>query len=206
MFHKFSRFSRSHFLFFSPQGYAFTSMEGAIVVLNDAQKTAKEGGYGDVWKDATITTLPADIAVRLALQKRQRVSQKGPSLDSIIDIIPTNENREDALQINKAAFQEQGKTPLFYVDQLKDSQGATPMYFVKSMLVKDWIKEHPDESLPPVQALDLTFIFEAALRGYTKRLPNDGNISFVADPEQVQIAKKLRDKGLNMYKSDQMVI
>lgn len=181
-------------------------MEGAIIVLSDAQKTAKENGYGDIWKDATIVTLPADVAVRLALQKRERVSQKGPSLDSLIDIIPTSENRDDGLKIDKSAFQDQGKTPLFYVDELKDSTGSTPVFFVKNMLLEEWKKQYPEVAVPPIKALDLSYIFEAALRGYANRLPNDGNVSFVADPAEVEKAQILRSKGLTMYKMDEMMI
>ena len=192
------------------KGYAFTSMEGAVIVLRDAQKTAKEGGYGEVWKDATIVTVPMDIAVRLALQKRDRYSERGQTtLASILNIIPTNENRDEAIQINKGAFQDQGKTPLFYIDS-DDAVGTTtmPMYFNRQMLVQEWTAQNPGQALPPVKALELTYILEAALRGYANKLPNNGNVSFVADPEQVNIAKQLRSKGLDltMYKMDQMIV
>ena len=71
------------------KGYAFTTFEGAKIVLEDAQKTATEKGYGEVWQDATITTIPADAAIRLSLTKKERFSQKDQSLDSILSIIPS---------------------------------------------------------------------------------------------------------------------
>lgn len=69
-------------------GYAFTTFSGALAVLSDAQKTAKEKNYFDVWKDATITTIPLNIAVRLALKKRERTTPKDQTLDSLVMIIP----------------------------------------------------------------------------------------------------------------------
>jgi hypothetical protein len=71
------------------KGYAFTTFEGALAVLADAQRTAKEKGYPELWEDATITTIPADAAVRLTLTKKERTSQKDQSLDSIMMIIPS---------------------------------------------------------------------------------------------------------------------
>jgi hypothetical protein len=71
------------------KGYAFTTFSGAKIVLEDAQKTATEKGYGEVWENATITTIPADAAIRLSLTKKERFSQKDQSLDSILSIIPS---------------------------------------------------------------------------------------------------------------------
>jgi len=69
-------------------GYAFTTFPGALAVLGDAQRNAREKGYFDTWKDATITTVPLDIAVRLALKKKARVSPKEQSLDTLLRVIP----------------------------------------------------------------------------------------------------------------------
>lgn len=71
------------------KGYAFTTFQGALTVLSDAQRTAKEKGYAELWEDATITAIPADIAIRLALQKKERFSQNDQSLDTLILIIPS---------------------------------------------------------------------------------------------------------------------
>ena len=69
-------------------GYAFTTFPGALAVLSDAQRNAKEKGYFDTWKDATITVIPLDIAVRLALKKKTRKSPKEQELDTLLMIIP----------------------------------------------------------------------------------------------------------------------
>lgn len=69
-------------------GYAFITFQGALAVLGDAQRNAKEKGYADVWEGATVTTIPLDIAVRLSLKKRQRTSQKAQVLDTLLMVIP----------------------------------------------------------------------------------------------------------------------
>ena len=69
-------------------GYAFLTFEGAYAVLQDAQATAQEGGYFDIWEKATITTIPLDAAIRLSLRKRERLTPKEQSLESIVRVIP----------------------------------------------------------------------------------------------------------------------
>lgn len=69
-------------------GYAFTTFPGALAVLSDAQRNAKEKGFFDVWKDATVTVIPLDIAVRLALKKKTRKSPKDQELDTLLMVIP----------------------------------------------------------------------------------------------------------------------
>lgn len=69
-------------------GYAFLTFEGAYAVLKDAQKTAQEGGYFELWENAVITTIPLDAAIRLSFRKRPRLTPKEQSLDSILRVIP----------------------------------------------------------------------------------------------------------------------
>jgi hypothetical protein len=69
-------------------GYAFATFPGALAVLKDAQSAAQQKGYFETWEMATITTIPLDIAVRLALKKRSRTSQKSQSLDTLLQVIP----------------------------------------------------------------------------------------------------------------------
>jgi hypothetical protein len=69
-------------------GYAFTTFAGALTVLSEAQKTAQEKNYYDVWENATVTTIPMSIAIRLALKKRVRTTPKEQTLDSIVLMIP----------------------------------------------------------------------------------------------------------------------
>lgn len=200
------------------KGYAFTSMEGAIQVLSDAKKTADTEGFADIWVNATISTLTADIAVRLALTKKDRIPQRGgaATLGSIIDVIPTTTNRDDARLIDSKSFEGQGHTPLFYVDSAElvapgsggaaDSDGARPLFMQKQMLLDEWNKQHPGETRPPIKVVDMTYMFEAALRGYVDKTPNNGNVMFVPDPEQVRIATKMRKDGLTMYNFQKMIV
>lgn len=194
------------------KGYAFTSMEGAVTVLSDAQKSAQDGGYADIWKDATIVTLPADVAVRLTLAKKDRIPSRGgaASLPSILQIIATTQNRDDAVIVDRKGFQDQGKTPLFYMDSDElaspNGDGTRPLFMQAQALVDEWNKQHPGQAKPPVKVVDMTYLVEATVRGYTDRIPNQGNVSFVADPEQVEIAKKMRKEKLTMYNFDKMVV
>ena len=110
------------------------------------------------------------------------------------------------MMIDKRMFQDQGKMPLFYVQGLTAADGSMPMYLQKSALITDWQTKMAGQPLPPIQAIDLTYMFEAAIRGYIDKIPNGGDVSFVPDPEQVDIANKLRKEGLTMYKFDKMVV
>lgn len=51
-------------------GYFFTSFGGAKKVLDDAKKGADEAGYPETWEGATVMTVPMDVALRLAVQKK----------------------------------------------------------------------------------------------------------------------------------------
>ena len=136
------------------KGYAFTTMRGALAVLGDAKRAADEGGYADVWEDATITTIPADIAIRLALQPKKRTSQRDDqNVNTILEIIPGVEERDEATKMDRK-FSQQAKVPLFYVESLKLADGATPLYFTKNDLLADWTKYNPNNS-PPANEIKL---------------------------------------------------
>jgi hypothetical protein len=199
------------------KGYAFTSLEGAQAVKADAQRAAEEGGYAEVWKDATITYIPADVAMRLALRKRSRKSQKVQTLDSILELIPSADDREDGLRIDKQSFREQGHVPLFYVDGLEyagpgagagaaDESGEkpTPMYFQRPMLVLEWKRQFPNTELPSVKVLDLVYVFEASLRGYGDRFPQ--NMVFVPSETALKESQQLKKDQMVPYKLDEMII
>jgi hypothetical protein len=184
------------------KGYAFTTFSGAKIVLEDAQKTATEKGYGEVWQDATITTIPADAAIRLSLTKKERFSQKDQSLDSILSIIPSAEDRADGLLMDKNKFKDQGKVPLFYIDQLDDDR--TLLYFNKSELLVDWNRNHAGKLPPSPKVIDLLELFQSTIRGRTENLPK--NIYFVPRQESLEKAKELNSQGLIPYKIDRMIV
>jgi hypothetical protein len=186
------------------KGYAFTSFQAALVVLADAQRAAQEGGYAEVWKDATVTVLPMDIAMRLALQKRERrSSQKDLSLGSVLELIPTADDRQDGLDIDKFAFRDQGHVPLFYLEDGRD--GETRMFFERAALLAEWNREHPELPPPKVKVVDLVYAFEASLRGYTEKLPP--NMVFVPSEDALASVKELKSRGqVTPYKLDEMII
>ena len=150
------------------KGYAFTTFQGALAVLGDAQRTAKQKGYSEVWEKATITIIPADIAVRLALQPKERKTQKDTMLTGILEVVPSVDDREDAIQMD-GRFKDQAKVPLFY---FATSESPTRLFFKKEDLVQDWKAAQPDaKTTPPIKVMDLISIFEYVLRGRAAELP-----------------------------------
>jgi hypothetical protein len=157
-------------------GYAFLTYDGAAVVLNEAQQNAIQKGYGYVWTNATITTLPLDVAIRLTLKKRNRMAinnlndtRKVQSLDTLLQIIPGADERFDGIAIDKDRFQDQGRVPVFYVVDAVDDDNRTErtvFYFNRNDLIRDWTQQHaPNTTLPTIGAIDLVGIFESLLLG-----------------------------------------
>jgi hypothetical protein len=188
------------------KGYAFLTFSGALAVLGDAERAAKEGGTADLWKDATITVIPADVAVRLALQPSKRTSQKDVTTSTLLDIIPGADEREAAIRLDRK-FSDQGKVPVFYLEGLKSADGSIPFYFNKEELLAEWNIQKEEGTTPPKpKALDLMVVFQYVLRGRIEELPILRNkITFVASQEAVEISKELKTRGLSPYKADRMV-
>lgn len=188
------------------KGYAFTTFSGALAVLGDAERAAEKGGYADTWKGATITVVPADIAVRLALQPTKRQNQKEQSLNTLVDIIPGIDDREVAIQLDRK-FSDQGKVPLFYFDEMLTADGSSlPLYLNKSDLLSEWIKQNGDTKPPKTKVLDLVTMFQYVLRGRAEELPIKKNVVFVPNADALEASKELKARGLVPYKPDQMVV
>jgi hypothetical protein len=186
------------------KGYAFTTFSGALAVLGDAQRAAEEGGYADLWKDASITVIPADIAVRLAIQPSKRTSQKDTSQESLLDVIPGVDEREVAIHLDRK-FSDQGKVPLFYFEDLQLPGGSTPLFFNKNDLSAEWNRKNEGKKPPKAKVLDLLTIFQYVLRGRAGELPIR-SVVFVPSPEAVEVWDELKSRGLAPYKVDRMVI
>ena len=170
-------------------GYAFLTYDGAVTVLNEAQQNAIQKGYtNNIWTNATITTLPLDVAVRLTLKKRNRVAVNNrnndtnqvQSLDTLLQIIPGADERFDGLAIDKERFQDQGRVPLFYVlndhndnnNINNEASTKTVFYLNRKDLIRDWTTQQQSPAaasntttLPKVGAIDLIGIFESLLLG-----------------------------------------
>jgi hypothetical protein len=200
------------------KGYAFLSYQGADVVLKDAVETAKKGGYSATWETATITTVPADVALRLALQPKKRTSQKDQTVSTVLFLIPDAADREAALQLDKAKFRDQGKVPLFYFDTFRNKAGALPLYFSPRNLVNDWRQQvDGDEAsssvslIPPrIQVIDLITLFGYVVRDRQNELPmvlQTIPLAFVARPDAVEMARQMQANGSVVpYQLDLMVI
>jgi hypothetical protein len=189
------------------KGYAFLTFTGASVVLGDAQRAAKEGGYADLWKDATITVIPADVAARLALQSNTRMSQQDVTASTLLDIIPGADNREDAIGLDRK-LADDGKVPVFYLEDLKSADGSIPFFFNKNELLAEWNTQKGEGTTPPKpKALDLMALFQNVLRGQIDELPILHNkIVFVPSQEEVEISNDLKKRGLVPYKADRIVV
>jgi hypothetical protein len=188
------------------KGYAFLTFSGALQRLGDAQRAAEEGGYADLWKDATITVIPADVAVRLALRPSKRTSQKDVTATTMLDIIPGADEREAAVRLDRK-LADQGKVPVFYLEDLKSADGSIPFYFNENELLAEWNTQKGEGTTPPKpKALDLMAVFQYVLRGRTEELPILHNkIVFVPSKEAVEISNELKTRGLVPYKADRMV-
>jgi hypothetical protein len=212
-------------------GFFFMTFTGALSVLSEALKEEEEqasrnsgSGSGDsrnsnnninIWASASVTTVPLDIALRLSVKKMERVAlnQKNEDvkLDSIVDIIPGLEQREDALQLdtsnNNGKFQEQGRVPLFYVEQQEQVKGQQqiplPVYFDRKELEAQWATQVHDGP-PRVKVMDLLDLFQTTLRGNSN---NARKVVFRPSQETLQIAAELQSRKLTLsYKTDKMVI
>jgi hypothetical protein len=188
------------------KGYAFLTFSGALAVLGDAQRAAEEGGYADLWKDATITVIPADIAVRLALQPNKRTSQKDVTASTLLDIIPGADEREYAVRFDRK-LADQGKVPVFYVDDLKYADGSIPFYFNSNELLAEWKAQKGEGATPPKpKALDLIAAFQYVLRKRIDELPILHNkIVFIPSQVEVELSNELKTRGLAPYKADRIV-
>lgn len=190
------------------RGYAFLTFSDATAVLGAAQRAAEEGGYADMWKDATITVIPADIAARLALQPKKRTSQKDITSNTLLEIIPGTEDQQAAVNLDRNKW-EQGKVPVFYLEDLKSADGSIPFYFNKSELLAEWKTQQKGEGTitpPKPKVLDLMVAFQYVLRNRINELPILHNqIVFVPSKEAVEISKELKTRGLVPYKADRMV-
>ena len=186
-------------------GYFFLTFRGALAVLGEAQQKAKAEGYEKVWEGARITTVPMDIAVRLSLKKVERFGQNNLKLDTIADILPGMEERDDALKLDRSGrFNEQGSCPLFYVEEgMEAEDGSLPTYFSTATLVADWDRIYGGKKpLPAVKVVDLLDLFQSAMKGKARLNP-----SFVATEESVDVVKELQSRSLNVpYKADRMVM
>ena len=212
-------------------GYAFLTYDGAVTVLNEAKQNAIQKGYSNnVWTNATITTLPLDVAIRLTLKKRNRMAvnnrndtSKVQSLDTLLQIIPGADERFDGIAVDKDRFQDQGRVPLFYIlnsNNVDDGDGTkTVLYLNRKDLIRDWTKQHVgDTTVPSVGAIDLVGIFESLLLG--RNVASSGSnlflsstttppvqVEFVGNLENMAMAQALKKDGnLAPYNPNQMIL
>jgi len=190
------------------KGYAFLTFPGALAVLGDAKRTAEKNGYSNVWEDARITTIPADIAIRLTLQPRERTSQKEEAkATSVLAVVPGADEREAAIRID-GKFKDQKKVPLFYLESFRTEDGATPLYFNPIDLLNAWnAKNGGAGTIPPrIQVLDMISMFQYVLRERAADLPIRGKVTFVPTSETMEMAREVKNKGQTPYSTSRMIV
>lgn len=127
-------------------GYFFTSYDEAKRILLTAEASAdklvkelkRDQPNTDAkdlinpWKDATITTVPLDVAVSLTSNTVAQTAK------NYFKLAPSADDIEDALELSGKEDLEEGKVPLFYVEEFRSPKGEQPLYFSKSQLLKDY--------------------------------------------------------------------
>lgn len=102
-------------------------------------------------------------------------------------------------------FKDQGRVPLFYVDE-RDGDDPLRLFFTRKDLLQSWNQKHPGIPLPKVKALDLVAIFENTVRGRADEYLPTGNLEFVPPQDALDVAKELKTRGLAPYSSTKMIM
>lgn len=109
------------------------------------------------------------------------------------------------MAIDNAKFKDQGKVPLFYVDDSGDDQ-PRKVYLARRDLINDWMAQHPAGSgTPPVKALDLVALFENLILGRSGNVPTL-DLVFQPTKQALEAAKELNSRGLAPYSPNKMII
>lgn len=127
-------------------GYFFTSYDEVKRILQTAEVSADKliaelkrdkpdtdpKDLINPWKSATITTVPLDVAVSLTSNTVAQTAK------NYFKLAPSAADIEDALELSGKDDLEEGKVPLFYVEEFRTPSGKQPLYFSKSQLMKDY--------------------------------------------------------------------
>ena len=109
------------------------------------------------------------------------------------------DDRQDGIAIDDR-FKDQGRVPLFYVDNATNTDDKVSVFFTRKDLAADWKRQHDGVPLSAVKAIDLVGIFENILRGRKSAVPR-ANLVFYPNEEAVDVAKELKSKGLTPLQS-----
>ncbi|CAJ1931788.1 unnamed protein product [Cylindrotheca closterium] len=145
----------------SATGYFFLSFDVAAQALQDARKKDKKGS--EIWSNANIVVVPLAVALQLALRKTQReATNNGATMVTFNEIVASSEGVEDAKELDggdKGKWSQRGRVPLFHFDTLVLENGREPRYFNRADLLKEWNRQNPDKSPPPVQVSNLLDLY-----------------------------------------------
>lgn len=199
--------------------YFFTNYDAAQLVLQDAQKDAKEKDLDTVkfWDDAKISATSLEFALKLSKGRPRASAQNGQKYETVYDIIPSIKALDDAGRIEKSGiFNEQGRVPMFYMSEfevapeVEGGEKRIPVFFEKSQLISEWEKKYPASNVPAVKVVDLVDTFSGMVGTGTSGGTDDRvvkNLYVVASPESKKKAiecEKARG-DIPAYKTGEMI-
>mmetsp|Transcript_14175 Transcript_14175/g.21280 ORF Transcript_14175/g.21280 Transcript_14175/m.21280 type:complete len:310 (-) Transcript_14175:186-1115(-) len=199
--------------------YFFTNYDAAQIVLEDAQKDAKEKDLDTVkfWDDAKISAVSLEFALKLSKGRPRASAQNNAKYETVYDIIPSIKALDDAGRIEKSGiFNEQGRVPIFYMSEfevapeVEGGEKRIPVFFEKSQLISEWEKKYPGSTVPAVKVVDLVDTFSGMVGTGTSGGTDDRvvkNLYVVASPDSKKKAiecEKARG-DIPAYKTGEMI-
>jgi len=146
----------------SATGYFFLSFGVAAQALQDARQKDKKGS-SEIWSDAKIVIVPLAVSLQLALRKTERMAtNNGAKIVTFNDIVPSAEGSEAAKELDggdKGKWSRRGRVPIFHFNGFLLENGKEPRYFNLVDLLKEWKRQYPDRSPPPVQITNLVDLY-----------------------------------------------
>mmetsp|Transcript_103548 Transcript_103548/g.299565 ORF Transcript_103548/g.299565 Transcript_103548/m.299565 type:complete len:208 (-) Transcript_103548:135-758(-) len=182
----------------SATGYFFLSFQVASQALSDARQKDKNAGAAEVWSQAKIIVVPLAVALQLSLRKSQREAvNNGIKFNTYNDIVPAQEGVDDAKALdtspNPGKWEQKGRVPLFYIPELRLSDGREPRYFNQQDLLKEWESQHPTAPPPKIQIVEMGDLFRTAVK--SNHWDSLKNLAILPVAESNQVARQLVKEG-----------
>jgi len=187
----------------SATGYFFLSFDIAAQALGDAKRKDTNVGATAIWDEARIIVVPLAVALQLSLRKSQRVAvNNGIRFNTYGDIVPSQEGVDDAKALDASPvvsslsnkWEQKGRVPLFFIPDLKLENGRQPRYFNQKDLLKEWYRQHSNQSTTPppkIQIVEMVDLYRSSLMGKNLDLDLIENIVIMPVVESNQVASQL---------------
>lgn len=191
-------------------GYFFMSYDTAKNALRTASDLDSARGDGNIWSTARVKVVPLSVAIQLSLTKRRRVAVnedkgvEGIKVDTIHNLIPSDEGNSDALNLdtgrgkNIKKWETKGRVPLFYIPELRLKKSV--YYFDTNTLINDYKRNHVKDDpsmafIPEIQVTELIDVFRKAQQS------NDWE-SLKDFTETIRPSEDAREAAIKLLKED----